>query len=343
MSNHDSPAPVPAPPGSPDAGVPWHFGDPHREQRRLLAGTAAVDLGHRDVVAVTGRDRLSWLHSLTTAHLTGLAPGASAQALILSPHGHVEHDLHIADDGTTTWMSVEPGTGSAMAGFLDSMRFMLDVAVTLRPDIAVIWTAAAPPSRAVAVWEVPAEFQGTGETPVGQPGAAAKYVPERPGYLRGREVLVPRPMAAEILSGYEPAGTWALEALRVAAAMPRLGFETDHRTIPAEVGWIGPAVHLEKGCYRGQETVARVHNLGRPPRRLALAHLDGSVETLPDHGDQVKVSGAVVGWVGTAARHYELGPVATVILKRNVATDAELNIMAGDVAVAAGQQVVVIP
>ena len=66
----------------------------------------------------------------------------------------------------------------------------------------------------------------------------------------------------------QPAGTWAYEALRVAARRPRLGFETDHRTIPAEVDWIDVAVHLEKGCYRGQETVARVHNLGRPPRRL---------------------------------------------------------------------------
>ena len=78
------------------------------------------------------------------------------------------------------------------------------------------------------------------------------------------------------------AGIWAAEALRVAAWRPRLGFETDHRTIVHEVDWLRTAVHLHKGCYRGQETVARVHNLGRPPRRLVFLHLDGSGHVLPD-------------------------------------------------------------
>jgi len=129
----------------------------------------------------------------------------------------------------------------------------------------------------------------------------------------------------------QPAGTWAYEALRVAARRSRLGFETDHRTIPAEVDWIDVAVHLEKGCYRGQETVARVHNLGRPPRRLVLLHLDGSAEELPDRGDALTLNERAVGFVGTVAQHFELGPIALGLVKRNVPDDAPLLSPAGPV------------
>lgn len=170
-----------------------------------------------------------------------------------------------------------------------------------------------------------------------------RYVLERPADFTGREVFLPRDLLGERLaSSGPPVGTWALEALRVAAAVPRLGFETDHRTLPHEVGWIGAAVHLAKGCYRGQEAVARVHNLGRPPRRLALAHIDGSAEVLPAHADEVLVDEQVVGWVGSAARHHELGPIATVVVKRSVdpAADMVIRTPMGDVA--AAQQVVVV-
>jgi hypothetical protein len=225
------------------------------------------------------------------------------------------------------------------------MRFMRVVTITRRPDVAVVWVAGTPADdgKVLARWELPADFQGTGTTPAGPADPAAKYVPVRPDHLVGGEVLVPRESLAAMVAEHGPAGTWALEALRVAAAIPRLGMETDHRTIPAEVGWIGPAVHMAKGCYRGQETVARVHNLGRPPRRLALAHLDGSTGSLPAHGDGVLVAGQLVGWVATAARHFELGPVATVMLKRATPVDAQLEVLTDSGPVPASQQVVVIP
>ncbi len=326
-----------------DSSIPWHYGDPFREQKHLMAGEAVVDVSNREILSVSGPDRLSWLHSLTTAKLDRLQAGQSALALILDPHGHVEHELRITDDGAAALISVEPGTAQALHAYLESMRFMLRVEVAVRPELAAVWTTLAdPPAVALRVWEQPAEFTGTGRTESGadRGGDASRYVPRRPALLPGREAVVPRGALADIL-GEAPnlAGSWALEALRVAAAVPRLGFETDFRTIPHEVGWIGPAVHLAKGCYRGQETIARVHNLGRPPRRLALAHLDGSQETLPEHGDPVAVDGKTVGWVGSVARHFELGPVATVVLKRNVPVEAAL-VVGG---VPAGQQVVVAP
>jgi tRNA-modifying protein YgfZ len=209
--------------GPPDTGVAAHYGDPFREQRRLSAGIGAVDLSHRPVVRVTGPDRLSWLHSLTSQHLSGLAPHSGTEALVLSPHGHVEHQLHLVDDGEATWLSVEPGTAAALVGFLDAMRFLLRVEVA---DVSDAWAV---------VWE-PRVASG---------GDELAWVDPWPGGL-GREVFLPRGSVAEVVR--EPAGLWAYEALRVAAHRPRLGFETDHRTIPHEVGWLRSAVHLDKGC-----------------------------------------------------------------------------------------------
>jgi folate-binding protein YgfZ len=269
-----------------DAGVAAHYGDPFREQRLADGGRYVTDRSNRDVIRVGGADRLSWLHSLTTQHLSALPPGTWTETLVLSPHGHVEHHLTLVDNGDATWAHVEPGTAPALLAFLDSMRFLLRVEPSLQPDLAVLTDS-------------------------------------------GTDLLVPRAAIEPawdrlVAEGAAPLGMWGYEALRVAARKPRLGFETDHRTIPHEVGWLETAVHLDKGCYRGQETVARVHNLGRPPRRMVLLHLDGSPERLPAQGAAVEWEGVPVGFVGTAVRHYELGPVALALVKRNTPDDAPL-------------------
>lgn len=338
------PGAVPPPEGAIDSGVPWHFGDPHAEQRRLLSGDANVDLSHKGVIKVSGPDRLSWLHSLTTQALENLTAGSSTVALVLSPHGHVEHEMHVIDDGEATWLIVDASSTEALAGYLDSMRFMLRVDVAdVTQDWAVVWQPIRGPHASLVTWEVPPEYSGGAAADTGRDrgGDASKYIDHRPDVLIGREVLVPRQALMDEL-GSSPAGTWALEALRVASAVPRAGLETDHRTLPHEVGWIGPAVHLSKGCYRGQEAIARVHNLGRPPRRLALLHLDGGAETLPEHGDPVLLGEREIGWVGTAARHHELGPIATAVIKRSAPVDADLIVRCADgTQVAAGQEVVI--
>ena len=296
---------VPPPDGFPDPLVAWHFGDPHGEQRRLSQGEGIVDLSNRGVVTVTGVDRLSWLHSLTSQHVEHLGAGESALALILSPHGHVEHELHLIDDGETAWIITQPGAAPELTRYLDSMRFMLRVEVSDVSDaFAVVWEPSVQSDVQAPTWLVPEPFASRG--------------------YGGREIVIAREALMARLDEAAPAGTWALEALRVASAMPRLGQETDHRTIPHEVGWIPAAVHLQKGCYRGQETVARVQNLGKPPRRLVLLHLDGSDEVTLDHGDAVFWGDREIGWVGSFARHFELGPVALAIVKRNVPVDAPL-------------------
>ncbi|MDQ1305490.1 MAG: Folate-binding protein [Actinomycetota bacterium] len=341
------PGAVPAPPADPDQGVPWHYGDPHAEQRRLVAGQARVDQSHLAVLEVTGSDRLSWLNSLLTAKVDQLAPGGSAAALVLDPNGHVEHELHLVEHGHRTLLIVEPDRSAALLTYLDRMRFMLDVAVReVTADLAVLWSPTGAVGDSVPAWVVPAEFAGRGMTESGSDrgGDAAKYVRDRPGVLVGAQLLIPRQeLLAQLTAAGPPAGSWALAALRVAAAVPRIGQETDHRSIPHELGWIGPAVHLAKGCYRGQETIARVHNMGRPPRRLVLLHLDGSVGILPAHGDPVRNGDKVVGWIGTAAWHYESGPIATAVIKRATPADVDLTVASADGLVAATQQLVVEP
>jgi tRNA-modifying protein YgfZ len=305
-----------------DAGVASHYGDPYAEQRALARAAGFVDRSNRGVVQIAGPDRLSWLHSLTTQDIEHLAPGESAQALVLTPQGHVEHHLTLTDDGKRLWLHVEPGMAASLVEFLTSMRFML------RVDVADV-------TGGFAVLTL----MGPG-LPAEPPGGATATM----GDSYGMDLIVPREtlpgLAAELeAGGMAPAGMAAYEALRIAAHRPRLGLDTDHRTIPHEVGWIDTAVHLSKGCYRGQETVARVHNLGHPPRRLVFLHLDGSEDRLPGHGDPVTVDGTVAGFVGSSARHFELGPIALGLIKRTVPVDAPLR--AGSLP--AAQEVVVPP
>jgi tRNA-modifying protein YgfZ len=306
----------------PDTGVAAHYGDPFAEQRALARSAGVVDRSHHGVLRITGPDRLSWLHSLTTQDTEGLAPGTVTQALVLNPNGRIEHHLTLTDDGTAVWAHVEPGTAGPLLSFLDSMRFMLRVdPVDVTEDFALF-------------------------TLMG-PGAAGELPEDAAVTLAdsfGIDVIVPRDRLAATVAGLEArgvrlAGVAAYEALRIAAHRPRLGLDTDHRTIPHEVGWIETAVHLSKGCYRGQETVARVHNLGHPPRRLVFLHLDGSENILPAHGDPVTMGDAEVGFTGSAARHFELGPIALALVKRTVPVDAALR--AGGVP--AAQEVIVPP
>ena len=301
-----------------DSGVPLHYGNPLSEQRLLRDG-ALVDLSNRGVVTVTGPDRLSWLHSLTTQHMELLHPQESIHNLILSPHGHIEHDLHIVDDGETTWIITEPGTAPALAAYLDRMRFMLRVEVAdVSRDYAVIGSLKHYElSDAVITW-----VAGDAYTHVHQDDD--KYVPVRPQSWTAHEFVVPRAMKDALLANTDVAGTWAWEAARIAAAVPRLHRETDHKTIPHEIGLIAGAVHLNKGCYRGQETIARVHNLGRPPRRLVLLHLDGSDNALPTTGSAVLADGKAVGRVTSATHHYELGPIALAVIKRSTDPNSTL-------------------
>ena len=309
----------------PDVGVAAHYGDPYAEQRALTEAAGFVDRSDRDLVTITGSDRLSWLNSLSTQKVDDLEPGRAVQTLILTPHGHVQHQLSLVDDGGTTWIHVEPGEAGPLLEFLDSMRFMLRVeCVNVTADHAVL-TVMGPlaPDDVAAI--------AGGAAAVMDFGFGVDLVVRRARLGAAAQALIGQ--------GLRPAGMWAHEALRIAGHRARFGTDTDHKTIPHEAGWIETAVHLSKGCYRGQETVARVHNLGHPPRRLVLLHLDGSEDRLPAHGERVLLDETAVGFVGSSARHYELGPIALALVKRTVPVEATLS-AAG---ISAAQEVIVRP
>jgi len=290
----------------PDKGAIWHFGEPVKEQRAIEAGTAWADLSHLSVVAVDGEDRLKWLHDLTTQFLTDLEAGIWKPAMILDPQGHVEYQFNLVDDGTTTFLVLDASYAQALVAYLSKMRFMLKVDVKdATSEFAVL--------RA--------------------PGATTD--------IGGPFALVPRAEVAQMAQAFNAVatqvGTWALDAERVAAGRARIGFETDHKTIPNEIGVLNGAVHMNKGCYRGQETVAKIFNLGNPPRRLTMLHLDGSDVGFPATGTKIENDGVVVGFIGTVARHHELGTIALAIVKRNTPLDATLSVDG----IAAAQQPIV--
>jgi tRNA-modifying protein YgfZ len=326
-----------------DSDVPWHYGDPLREQRVLAEGVGLVDRSNRDVLTVTGEDRLPWLHTICSQHVEQLAEGDSTESLVLSPHGHVEQHWELTELDETVWLDTEPGAAPVVLDYLQKMRFLKRVEpADVSADRAVLTLAGPRTAEVLAAAGVPAPPAGRALALPGETG----------GFVRGRQwpagavdLLVPRAeLAARVhaltAAGAQPVGLWAFEAMRVEHRRPRLGFETDHRTIPHEVGWIGSAVHLHKGCYRGQETVARVQNLGKPPRRLVLLHLSGDAEELPPAGTAVLSGERAVGFLGTAVHHYELGPIALAVIKRTTPDDAALTVAGAPVAVDAADPVV---
>ena len=361
------------------SGVAAHYGNPLGEQRLLARGAAIVDLSDRGVLTVTGPDRLSWLNSLTSQALVGLAPGVSTETLLLDANGRLEHAARVLDDGETAWLLVDRSEVAPLGTWLDRMRFMLRVEVADRTgDVATIGsmhdllddgdgTVPLVPvltsHDTALVWVDPWHEVAVGghsyADPDRHPGHDWTY---RESLVRRSDLDALAALPAERLA---VAGTLALEALRIEAWRPRLSTEVDERTIPHELDWMRSAVHLTKGCYRGQETVAKVHNIGHPPRRLVMLHLDGSDGVLPERGAEVvlaPVAGSVpdesdtaggaepvaeataprsVGHVTSVALHHVLGPVALALVKRGTDESAPLAVVVDGLMIAAAQEIVV--
>lgn len=325
-----------------DAGVAAHYGRPLPEQRSLARGRSLVDLSTRAVLSVSGPDRLTWLHTLGSQHLAGRSAGSSTETLLLDANGRIEAAVHLLEDGAATWLIADAAHAATLASWLRSMVF--SHRVTLRDHsgaVAVVGaTAPVPGWEDRTVWVDPWPHIDAGgwaytadPDPAAHPGADWSW----------REYLVTHADLVETagrlgtgeLAGWGLAGALAAEALRIEAGRPRPAVDGDERTIPHELDLLRTAVHLEKGCYRGQETVARVHNLGRPPRRLTQLLLDGSSHALPAHGASVIVRpdpdttearerARPVGAVTSAAQHHEAGALALALLKRAVPVTAEL-------------------
>jgi folate-binding protein YgfZ len=311
-----------------DAGTAWHYGDPIGEQRAAESGVVMIDRSNRDVLRVTGPDRLTWLHTLTSQYLSTLGDGQVTEALVLSPQGHIEHQFVVTELGETSYLDTEPGAGEGLRGYLDGMRFWSKVEVDDAGTEFACLSLVGPAAAWVVATSLPITVPELDRATTLPDGGLVRRT------VSGIDVFVPRTRLARLAGaltggGAVPAGSWAADALRIPTRRPRLLVDIDDRTIPNEVQWLGTAVHLDKGCYRGQETVARVHNLGRPARRLVMLNLDGSAHGLPETGAPVMADGRVVGRVGTVAQHHEDGPIALALVKRTV--DAGVPLLAGTV------------
>ena len=360
-----------------DAGVAAHYGNPMIEQRSLLAGRALVDLSHHGVLGISGPDRLSWLNSIASQELRSLAVGESAETLLLDPAGRVEYAIRVIDDGVQAWLLVEAAEVAGLQAYLEKMKFMLRVQVVdFSLSYATIGSMAVEPADVLG--SVGLEMARPNGVPlawhdpwvaVARGGFQYAETTQHPGASwRWTEMLVSRTQLGVLRDNLVahpvvvPAGLIALEALRIAAWRPRRAMEVDEKTLPHELDWLRSAVHLNKGCYRGQETVAKVHNLGHPPRRLVMLHLDGSEGVLPVHGDDVqadrvsrvpagaepmtegaepKTERVTVGTITSSAIHYELGPIALAVVKRTVPGTSTLFVTSDGVLISAAQEVIV--
>ncbi|WP_280347761.1 YgfZ/GcvT domain-containing protein, partial [Nocardia neocaledoniensis] len=320
-----TPGAVAGAPGSPDAAVAWHYGDPFGEQKAAAQRVAVVDRSHRGIAKITGAERLSWLHTITSQHIAALPDGHSAENLDLDLNGRVLHHFVLTELDGTVWLDTEAERAAELLAFLQKMVFWADAKPEDAPDHAVLSLLGPRVGTLLDTLGITA-LPGVYEA-VAVPGGFLRRMPWPSA--DSFDLIIPRAELTDwwtrlTAAGAQPAGMWAFEALRVADLRPRIGVDTDERTIPHEARWIGGvdehgAVHLNKGCYRGQETVARVHNLGKPPRNLVLLHLDGSADERPTTGDDITAGGRTIGRLGTVVDHYELGPIALALVKRLVA------------------------
>ncbi|APT93613.1 aminomethyltransferase [Corynebacterium phocae] len=308
------------------AGVAWHYGNPLVEQRFVEDSGAIIDRSHRRVISVAGPDAPSFLNNLLSQKLDDTAPGYSAQALDMDIQGRILHTMGVAvsKDGTF-YLDTPAAEFPSLLDYLTKMIFWSQVTVA-EADIAVLSVLGAPLECSAAVFArtlPPATELAAPQTDFGVPrGELETAVAELEG------------------QGGKLAGLMAYTAQRVRAREPELAADLDSKAIAHEVPqWIGRAphpgaVHLNKGCYRGQETVARVENIGRSPRLLVMVYLDGSAPTMPIPGADITSGGRRVGRLGTVVDDCDFGPVALALVKRS-ALGGPLQI--GDVAAAVEQ------
>jgi tRNA-modifying protein YgfZ len=310
------------------------------EQRKLSEGDALCLLDTQGVIAVSGIDRLSRLHSLLSQNLKNLAPGESAEALLLDPQGRIEQVIKVIDDGETTWLMVDKSQTEALLTWLQKMVFRMKVEITDRSaQFATVGATTASPEISFLSNDHPLIWKDQ------WPGVVAggyRYSTRAVDYT-WFEHLVEGAKLDQLLAGKVLAGTMAADGLRVAAGRPKAINEVDEKSLPHELDLLSTAVHLSKGCYRGQESVAKVHNLGHPPRRLTFLHLDGSEHALPDVGDEIRVLGEekTRGKITSVAQHFDMGPIALAVISRSVPEDAALEVVGKHGSIAATQEIIV--
>ena len=297
-----------------------HFGNPLLEQRKLASGDAYVLRDDEAVFEITGPDTKSWLHSLLTQNILNLKPGQSTEALLLTPQGHIEHQLKIIITEQGALLITSKLKLEGILAWLKKMVFRSKVEILERPDLVIV--------GGFFEHAAPSWTDGFSAEPVG----SVRYAEERADFAYREHLVEAAP------EGKDPAGLLAFNGLRIIAGRPEIT-DIDDRSLPHEFDWLSSAVHLSKGCYRGQEAVSKVHNLGHPPRRLVILNLEQG-DVLAHQGDKVYYNDKEVGTVRAGALHYEAGSVALALINRNTPY-LDLFVEAGEGKTLATQEVLV--
>lgn len=293
--------------------VAWHYGSPLVEQRIFETGTGLVDRSNRKVIKVEGPDAPTFLNNILSQKVDSVENGFTAGALDLDAQGRIQHTMQVTVVDGVFYLDTSAAEFDTLIGFLTKMIFWSEVTVQ-EADLAIITLLGQEIALPDAVFARRVDWNGPSRIDVAI---------RRENLEEGVDKLLE--------AGAKLTGLMAYTAERVKALEPAAGVDLDDKTIPHEIPhWIGRgehlgAVHLTKGCYRGQETVARVDNLGRSPRVLVLLHLDGSAPLDPVTGAEIKAGARTVGRLGTVVHDADYGPIALGLVKRS-ALDKELHI-----------------
>ena len=241
---------------------------------------AFLDLSSWRKVGVSGIDAIRWLGDLLAADIAGLEPGVGRRSLLLTPTGRIRADVHVARREHDLILLQPPEQPEHVGLALSSYVLSSDVSLADRTNELAMFSI---PGRAASL--------------VGASGATApSSIGPGVDVLIGNGKPAWRFVQGCIAAGLEKAGGDALEVWRIRRGLARMGVDFDSRSLPAEAG-LDATIDYEKGCFLGQEAVARVRNLGHPPRVLRHLHVSGSAGP----GDPVFADGTAVGELTSVA------------------------------------------
>jgi folate-binding protein YgfZ len=304
------------------------------QYRQLREECGLLERGERGRLLVRGPDAAEYLQGQLTNEIEALEAGQGCYAALLDRKGHVQADmrvLRLAED--EIWLDTEPEGLEAASRHLQMYKIGRQVEVEDAAQARSILSLLGPRSVEIAGLPQPAEPHFV-EAKVA--GIACLAVGTRDGIdLIAEAGEADRLREALLEAGAAPVAPEAVEILRVEAGVPRFGAEMSSETMPAEAGIVERTVSFTKGCYIGQEPVARLHYKGRPNRHLRGLMLSAPAES----GAPLRLGEKEVGRIGTACISPAHGPIALAVVRREAEPGAELSV--GEVGVTA--QVVDLP
>ena len=285
---------------------------------------------NRDVLRVRGADAASYLHGQVSQDVEGLEVGASAWTLLLQPQGKIDAWMRLhRRDATEFWLDVEPGFGQVAKERLErfKLRVQADLDLTTVPVLALrgpgAIAAAAEADEALIALD--ASWGGIAGVDLLDPASLGTAT---------TETTATDTASMDTAAGFLPAGvvqgpTELLDLVRVRQGRPAMGNELDESTIPAAARIVDQSVDFTKGCYVGQELVARIDSRGNnTPTRLFGLRFEGSDQ--PSVGAQLTLDGAQSGVVTTVTVSPSLGTIGLAYLKRAVEVPASLEAVSQD-------------